>query len=124
MTGAPEPSPEPPQVEPTEAHADGPPIRVAPRRRWRPPLLREPLVVILAAVGAGLWLVWAHHPRKGLATIALALGAAALLRLVLPPRDAGLLVVRGRVVDVAALLLMSGAVVVLAVVQHFPGPGR
>jgi hypothetical protein len=97
---------------------------VVPRRRWRPPVLREPLVAILAAVAVGLWLVWVHHPRKGLATIALALGAAALLRLVLPPRDAGLLVVRSRLIDVSVLLVLSGMVVVLAVVQHFPGPGR
>jgi hypothetical protein len=107
-----------------EGRPDGPTIKVAPRRRRRASVLREPLIVILAAVSAGLWLVWVHHPRKGLATIALALGAAALLRLVLPPRDAGLLVVRSRIIDVVALLLMSGAVVVLAVVQHFPGPGR
>ena len=79
---------------------------------------------MLAAVAIGLWLVWAHHPRKGLATIALALGVSALLRLILPPRDAGLLVVRSRLIDVTVLLLMSGAVVVLAVVQHFPSPGR
>jgi hypothetical protein len=72
----------------------------------------------------GLWLVWAHHPRKGLATIALAMLAAAFLRLVLPPRDAGLLVVRSRLMDVAVLLVLAGAVVALAVVQNFPGPGR
>ncbi len=97
---------------------------VVPRRRFRPPIIREPLVAVLAAVGAGIWLVWVHHPRKGLATIALALAVAALLRLVLPARDAGLLVVRSRAIDVAVLLAFSGIVVVLAVVQHFPGPGR
>jgi hypothetical protein len=86
--------------------------------------VREPLVFILAAVAVGLWLVWVHHPRKGLATIALALGAGALLRLVLPPRDAGLLVVRSRIIDVSVLLVLSGMVVAFAVVQHFPGPGR
>jgi hypothetical protein len=100
------------------------PAPVVPKRRWRPPVIREPLVAVLAAVAVGLWLVWAHHPRKGLATIALALAAAALLRLVLPPRDAGLLVVRSRLIDVGVLLVLSGLVVVLAVVQHFPGPGR
>ena len=87
-------------------------------------MIREPLVVVLAAVAVGIWLVWVHHPRKGLATIALALAVAAFLRLVLPPRDAGLLVVRTRAVDVAVLVALSGAVVVLALVQHFPGPGR
>jgi hypothetical protein len=97
---------------------------VVPRRRWRPPVIREPLVFVLAAVAIGLWLVWAHHPRKGLGTIALALAGGALLRLVLPPRDAGLLVVRSRVLDVSVLLTLAALVVVLAVVQHFPGPGH
>ena len=97
---------------------------VVPRRRWRPPIIREPLVAVLVAVAVGLWLVWAHHPRKGLGTIALALAASAFLRLVLHPRDAGLLVVRSRFIDVSVLLVLAGMVVVLAVVQHFPGPGR
>ena len=108
----------------TAAQASEPVAPVIPRRRWRPPILREPLVFILAAVGAGLWLVAAQHPRKGLGTIALALAVAAGLRLVLSPRDAGLLVVRNRFVDVSILLVMSGLVVLLAVVQHFPSPGR
>ena len=104
--------------------ADVPPAPVVPRRRWRPPIIGEPLVAVLAAVGVGLWLVWAHHPRKGLGTIALALLVAAFFRLVLPPRDAGLLVVRSRLLDVVILLLMAGAVVALALVQNFPGNGR
>jgi hypothetical protein len=110
--------------EPAPVESPPAPSPVPPRRRWRLPIIGEPLVVILAAVGVGLWLVWAHHPRKGLGTIALALIAAAFLRLILPPRDAGLLVVRSRLVDVVMLLVMAGAVVALAVVQNFPGPGR
>jgi hypothetical protein len=82
------------------------------------------LFAVLVAVGVGLWLVWAHHPKKGLGTIALALLVAAFLRLVLPPRDAGLLVVRSRFVDVALLVITAGAVVALALVQNFPGNGR
>jgi hypothetical protein len=101
-----------------------PPQPVVPRRRWRPPVIGEPLFAVLLAVGIGLWLVWAHHPRKGLATIALAMFGAAFLRLVLPPRDAGLLVVRNRLMDVITLVVLGGAVVALAVVQNFPGPGR
>ena len=108
----------------TDAPPPSPTGPVAPRRRWRPPIIREPLIVILAAVAAGLWLVWAHHPRKGLGTIALALAVGGLLRLLLPPRDAGLLAVRSRRIDVIVLFVLSGMVVVLAVVQHFPGPGR
>jgi hypothetical protein len=110
----------PAETLPDEPHVDP----VVPRRRWRPPIIREPLIVVLAAVGVGLWLVWVHHPRKGLATIALALAVSAFLRLVLPPRDAGLLVVRSRLIDVTVLLVLAALVIVLAVVQHFPGPGR
>ena len=111
-------------TDPDPVGADRQVAPIVPRRRWRLPILSEPLVFILAAVAVGLWLVAIQHPRKGLATIALALAVAALLRLVLPPRDAGLLVVRSRFVDVSVLLVMSGLVVVLAVVQHFPGPGH
>lgn len=100
------------------------PQPVVPKRRWRPPIIGEPLFAVLAAVAVGLWLVWAHHPKKGLGTIALALLVAAFLRLVLPPRDAGLLVVRSRFVDVTLLLIVAGAVVALALVQNFPGNGR
>src|SRR3954465_4691188 len=96
--------PDEPQVDP-----------VVPRRRWRPPIIREPLIVVLAAVGVGLWLVWVHHPRKGLAAIARALAVSAFLRLVLPPRDAGLLVVRSRLIDVTVLLVLAAFVIVLAV---------
>ena len=91
---------------------------MVPKRRWRLP---EPLLLVIAAVAVGLWLIVASHPRKGLGTIALALAGGAVLRLVLPARDAGLLVVRSRFVDVSVLLTMAGVVIVLAVVQHFPG---
>jgi hypothetical protein len=70
-------------------------------------------------VGVGIWLIWDKHPRKGLATVALGLGAAAFLRLVLPPRDAGLLVVRSRLIDVGILGAMAIAVAGLALVQNF-----
>ena len=119
MTAAPDSAPPDDTPAPTST-----PPPVVPRRRWRPPVIGEPLVAVLAAVGVGLWLVWAHHPRKGLGTIALALGVAAFFRLVLPPRDAGLLVVRSRLLDVVVLLLMAGGVISLALVQNFPGNGR
>ena len=86
-------------------------------------VLREPLLGVLLVVGVGLWLIWDHHPRKGLATIAVAFGAAALARLVLSPRDAGLLVVRNRVIDVAILIGFAVGIALLAVVQNFPSPG-
>ena len=82
-------------------------------------MLREPLVPVVAVVVVGIWLMWDRHPRKGLATVALGLGAAAVLRLFLPERDAGLLVVRSRLIDVCVLLVLASAVAVLTLVQNF-----
>ena len=80
----------------------------------------DPLLpVALVAVG-GLVLTWLHHPRVGMIVIAGALGVAALLRLVLPASEAGLLVVRGRIFDVAVLATLSAAVMVMASVTPFP----
>ena len=58
----------------------------------------------------------------GMYAIAAALGAAALLRLLLAPGDAGLLVVRSRLVDVVALGILGAAVAVVASVTPFPPP--
>ena len=62
-------------------------------------VLREPLIGVLLLVAFGLWLIWLHHPRKGLAAIALAFALAALARLLMSPHDAGLLAVRSRTVE-------------------------
>ena len=86
-------------------------------------LIREPLLGVLAVVGVGLLLIWVHHPRKGLATISLAFAFGALARLLLAPRDAGLLVVRSKLIDVSTLVVLSAGVAALAVVQRFPAPG-
>jgi hypothetical protein len=79
--------------------------------------------VVLLVVAVGLWLIWDHHPRKGLAAIALAFGGAAVARLMLSPRTAGLLVVRTRTIDVVLLAGLAAAVAALALVQNFPSPG-
>ncbi len=100
--------PVPPPPELPEAH----------RRRF------EPLVAVVALMGLGFVLTWLHHPRLGLYVVATALGAAAVLRAVLPARDAGLLVVRGRSLDVVVLALLTVALAVLAGVTPFPPPGR
>ena len=61
----------------------------------------------------GIGITWrADDWRLGLRVVSGALAAAAVLRLVLPQRDAGMLAVRSRLVDV---LLLGGVAVALFV---------
>ena len=78
--------------------------------------MRElPLLSALAVAAVGLVLVAAlGHWRVGSGVIGLAFCLAAALRLTLPARQAGLLVVRSRGVDAAVLLTLGFALVALA----------
>jgi len=69
---------------------------------------------VLLVVGAGLIVAAAGEWRIGLRVISGSLAAAALLRLGLPERDAGMLAVRHRILDVAILLVVAVALVLLA----------
>ena len=51
--------------------------------------------------------------RTGIRIVCGALAFAAVMRLVLPDRDAGMLAVRHRFLDVGTLLAIAGALVVL-----------
>jgi hypothetical protein len=64
---------------------------------------------VLGVVVAGLVVTTAGHWRGGVHLISGALGGAAVLRLVLPARDAGMLAVRHRALD-CSLLAIVGAV--------------
>jgi hypothetical protein len=105
----------------TEPSAPGPgdPIEtpVDPVRVRRSP---DPLLLILTGLAVGVGLIVDHRVRTGLYVCAGSLVAAALLRLVLRPRAAGSLVVRGRQVDVAVLAAAAAAVAALAAVTPFP----
>jgi hypothetical protein len=74
------------------------------------PLLAVVLVVSAGLFGAGVLHTW----RLGSALVGLGFCLAAALRLTLPARQAGLLVVRSRGVDAAVLLVLGLAVVALA----------
>ena len=77
--------------------------------------LRElPILGVLAVVTAGLVLGALVRWREGAMLIAAGLLLGAVLRLVLPARRAGLLVVRSRRLDVATLLLLGAALMTLA----------
>ena len=72
-------------------------------------------LAILAVCVVGIGLVTTGEWRVGVKVIAGALGVAAVLRLVLPNRDAGMLAVRHRAIDVLLLAAMGGALYFLAV---------
>jgi hypothetical protein len=78
------------------------------------------LAGIIAGVAAGLLVTWLGHPELGMYVVAAAVGAAALLRLTLPARRAGLLVVRARWLDVLALAALAVALAVVAAATPFP----
>lgn len=79
------------------------------------PLLAVVGVVAVGVIGAGAF----DHGRVGSGLVGLGLLLAAALRLTLPARQAGLLVVRSRPVDATVLLVLGFAVVVL--VNVIPG---
>ncbi len=74
-----------------------------------------PLLAVSAVVAAGIaWAALLGHWRVGSAIVGVALCLGAALRLTLPQRQAGLLVVRSRTVDAAVLLALGLTVVALA----------
>jgi Protein of unknown function (DUF3017) len=73
-----------------------------------------PLAIVLVCFGAGLGIVATEHFRRGSVLVGGSLLLAAALRLLLSPRQAGLLVVRSRAFDVGFLAGVGVAVVALA----------
>jgi preprotein translocase subunit Sec61beta len=80
----------------------------------------DPLGIVVATVAVGVLVAALHHPRSGMWVASAGLAAGALLRLVLSPRNAGLLVVRKRRMDVVVLAGLAIALGVLAAVTPFP----
>lgn len=72
-----------------------------------------PALVVMAVVGLGLAVTITIQPRPGMIIVGLALLLAAGLRLALPPRRAGWLVVRTRGLDAAFLITVGVSVVLL-----------
>ena len=94
--------------EPVTQEQVGQPVTGTPRRL--PSTIGGALYLcVLAAMGTGLLVVWLADWRDGVRILAGALGAASVFRLVLPQRDAGMLAVRNRFLDVAVV----GAVAVV-----------
>ena len=64
----------------------------------------------------GLYIAWqgARQAGRGAGVVGGALLAAAVARLALPPRYAGLLATRGKALDVAAFAVLGAAVLAVA----------
>ncbi len=79
----------------------------------RRPFGELPTALVLFIAGGGLIAVGLDHWRRGIFLIGLAALVAAVFRLLLRTRDAGLLAVRSRVFDVVALISMGTAILIL-----------
>jgi hypothetical protein len=72
-------------------------------------------LVVLLATAVGIGIVWGGNWRLGTEWMGSALICAALVRLVLPRRDAGMLAVRHRIFDVLLLAAVGTTMIVLAI---------
>jgi hypothetical protein len=95
----------------------------APARARTPRWANLPYAIVLAATAGGLgWVALGdlRQVQAGMLTVASALLVAAVLRLVLPERAAGLLVSRRRVLDVLALASLGAGIVAAVLVLPTP----
>ncbi|WP_343061593.1 DUF3017 domain-containing protein [Nocardioides luti] len=105
---APEEQPPPFEELPFEEHVEDEP------RRYPSTIGGLFYLVVLAATAVGIGIVWTGNWRLGTNWMAGALIFAALIRLVLPRRDAGMLAVRHRVFDCLLLAGVGGLLIFLA----------
>jgi hypothetical protein len=112
------PDPEPEDdgpVDPAAAVAPEPPEQSDEEPRRYPSTIGGAFYLsILAAAGTALVIAARSNWRLGVQMLGGAMVVAALLRLVLAKRDAGMLAVRNRFLDVALLLAAGIALIVLA----------
>ncbi len=72
--------------------------------------------MVLTGAGLGLVVVVLHHFRWGNLIMGGSLLLGALMRLLLPTRQAGLLAVRSRFTDALTMSLLGGSLMLLTVV--------
>ncbi|MDN4162389.1 DUF3017 domain-containing protein [Nocardioides abyssi] len=89
-------------------------IEVLEERRYPSTIGGAFYLLVLVATTVGIGVVAAGEWRLGIRVVAGAVLSAALLRLVLPQRDAGMLAVRHRLVDVLVLVLVGSVFLFLA----------
>ncbi|MGQ0625055.1 MAG: DUF3017 domain-containing protein [Sporichthyaceae bacterium] len=96
------------------------PRKTARERIARAVLADWPLLVVFAVCIAGVLVVLSEHFRRGTVLFAGGLVLASGLRLLLPAKAAGLLAVRGRIVDVITLFALGLGVLLAALVVPPP----
>ena len=102
---------EPPEsVEPVSAE----PVNPDEPRRYPSTVGGMFYLLVLAVVAASLVLVALHEWRTGIRLMGGSLVFAALVRLALRARDAGMLAVRHKVLDALILVVLGGALIFLA----------
>jgi len=76
-----------------------------------------PYLIVLAGTAAGMLVVWqgSKYAGRGAGLIGASLLAAALARLILPPRYAGPLVTRRKASDVLGFAVFGAAVLAVAI---------
>lgn len=95
--------------------------RRSPRLDLRKVVVTEwPLASVLMVCTAGVLVVLSEHFRRGTVLFAGGLVLAAGLRALLPSESAGLLVVRGRLIDVITLTALGLGVLLAALVVPPP----
>jgi hypothetical protein len=99
--------PDPPEPEAEEEPAEE-------ERRYPSTIGGAFYLAILVVCGAGIAVVAGGDWRLGVRVLAGGLMAAAGLRLLLPAKDAGMLAVRHRAIDVAVLAVLGGLIWFLA----------
>lgn len=105
------------------SHVPGgrPPVTSHAATRARRRGFREwPILIVCLGMVAGLSYMGMHHFKRGSIVIAAFVCLAGVLRAVLPERAAGMLAVRGRVVDAIALTTLGLAIAVITVVVPPP----
>jgi hypothetical protein len=103
-----------PVTEPIHQGPAGPGEPPRPRG-WRGAVSEHLAYALVLAVGViGIIRLVQYHWRQGAALLGAALLLAALFRALLPDRNAGLLAVRGRPVDVLSYVILGGCVLYVA----------
>ena len=107
VEGDPVVEPEPVAPREPEALPRAQRMRTALRRQW-------PYGLVLLTMVIGLVRILLYHWREGSAWIGGALLLAAVFRIVLPPRGAGMIAVRGRAVDVLWCVGLAACILFVA----------